>query len=73
MCLFEFSQSKPLLQIDTPVHPSRVKSITRSDVMEYKSELHTGNHNLPEISINEYKRREKKIKFYKGLTGASVS
>ena len=60
MCLFEFSQSKPLLQIDTPLHLSRVKSITRWDVMEYKSELHTGNHNLPEISINGHKRCEKK-------------
>ena len=61
MCLiFEFSQSKPLLQIDTPLHPSRVKSFTRSDVMEYKSELHTWNHNLPKISINWHKRSEKK-------------
>ena len=60
MCLFEFSQSKPLLQIDTPLHPSRVNSITRSEAMEYKSELHTGNLNLPEISINGHKRREKK-------------
>ena len=41
LCLFEFSQSKPLLQIDTLLHPSRVNSITRSDLMEYKSELHT--------------------------------
>ena len=41
MCLFEFSQSKPLLQIDTPLHASRVKSIIRSDVMEHNSELHT--------------------------------
>ena len=66
MCLFEFSQSKPLLQIDTPMHPSRVKSIVLLEVMEYKSELHTWNHNLPEISINGLKRREK-FKFDKGL------
>ena len=67
MCLFEFSQSKPLLQIDTPLHPSRVKSITRSDVMEYKSELRTRNHNLPKISLNGHKKH-KKIKFDKGLS-----
>ena len=43
MRLFEFSQSKPLLQIDTPLHPSRVKSIVLLEVMEYKSDLHTWN------------------------------
>ena len=50
---------KAVVTKDTPLLPSRVKSITRSDLMEYKSELHTRNHNLPEISINGHKKGEK--------------
>ena len=32
---------KAVVTKDTPLPPSRVKIITRSDLMEYKSELHT--------------------------------
>ena len=35
------SANQSLVTKDTPLPPSRVKSITRSDLMEYKSELHT--------------------------------
>ena len=65
--LISIQPIKAVVTKDTPLPPSRVKSITRSDLMEYKSELHTWNHNLPEISINGHKKREK-IKFDKGLS-----